>query len=306
MRFLITGGAGSVGSDLTASLLNKGHNVRVLDKDIDPIKNLQDPKLEIVEGGIEEQEKVVSVMKDVDVVAHLAWSFSNNPQEIFDADMKGHINMLEAAIACDVKHFIYTSTAVVYGTPQYIPIDEKHPCDVLKGRNRLYAIAKFTAENLCLMYNYERNLPNTILRFWWAFGENIGGRYLRELIRTALEDKTIQVPEKGGGSFLHLDDFVHQFELVSLNEKTYGEIFNLASAYVTWQEIAEMIVELAGSGKVMVVPQKEWTGSVFIANSWRLDTTKAKQILDYKSVYEEDEVKKLLREAIQQRVQAMK
>jgi UDP-glucose 4-epimerase len=306
MRFLITGGAGSVGSSLTASLLARGYDVRVLDKLIDPLKALQHPKLELVVGGIEEQEIVTSVMRDVDIVAHLAWSFSENPQEIFESDIKGHLNLLEAALGCGVKHFIYTSTAVVYGVPESIPINEKHPCDIRKARKPLYAIAKLTAENLCLMYNNERNLPNTILRFWWAYGENIGGRHLRELIRTAMEGKTIQVPEKAGGSFLYLDDFVHQFELTALNQKTYGEILNVATVYVTWQEIAEMIVELVGSGKVVVVPQKEWTGSAFIANSWHLDTTKAQQILGYTSVYDEDKAKKLLREAIKWSVEQLR
>ena len=71
---------------------------------------------------------------------------------------------------------------------------------------------------------------------WWAFGQEIGGRHLREMVKRALEGGEIEVPSKAGGSFLYLDDLVKGIELSFLNQKSFGQIFNLSSLFLTWGE----------------------------------------------------------------------
>jgi len=173
MKILITGGSGSLGSYTVPRLIEKGHEIKVLDKRIDIFKGMEGKGLELIEGRVEDRDKVNGAVKDTEVVLHLAWSFSGDPFETFAVDIGGLLNLLEASAENNVKQFIFVSSAVVYGSPAYTPIDEKHSCEVEDSRKPLYALTKYTAEKLCLVYQKERNLPVTNIRFWWGFGEEI-------------------------------------------------------------------------------------------------------------------------------------
>jgi nucleoside-diphosphate-sugar epimerase len=89
-------------------------------------------------------------------------------------------------------------------------------------------------------------MSSTIVRFWWAFGEEIGGRHLREMLRTSAEGKPLAVPADCGGSFLSQDDFNLAVETILQRPATAGRVFNLASAYVTWDDVARMVMEVTG------------------------------------------------------------
>jgi UDP-glucose 4-epimerase len=81
--------------------------------------------------------------------------------------------------------------------------------------------------------------------------------------------------------------------------KTYGEVFNLATVYLSWQEIAGMIISLAGStSKLAVIPASEWQGPQFLADSWRLCTCKAQQLTGYTSMFSYDAARQSLKNAI--------
>src|SRR4030066_1117867 len=200
MKFLITGGAGSVGQALTRSLLEKGCSVRVLDKKTEQLQSLKRRNLELIKGGIEDPSAVSGAVKGIDVMVHLAWSFSDDPMELLASDLKGHILLLDAAAAEKISHFFYTSTAVVYGKPIKSPITEEDPCLVEDARKPFYGIAKLTAEKLLLAYFRTKGLPVTIFRFWWSYGEEIGGRDLPGLIRVAQTGQPLQTPAGAGGS----------------------------------------------------------------------------------------------------------
>src|SRR4030066_1928516 len=194
MKFLITGGAGSVGQALTRSLLEKGCSVRVLDKKADQLQPLDHQSFELIKGEIEDLSIVSGAVKGIDVIVHLAWSFSDDPMELLASDLKGHILLLDAAIAEKISHFFYTSTAVVYGKPIKSPITEEDPCLVEEARKPFYGIAKLMAEKLSLAYLKTKGLPVTIFRFWWSYGEEIGGRHLRGLIRAAPRGAAVKAP----------------------------------------------------------------------------------------------------------------
>lgn len=298
MKILITGGSGSVGSYTVPRLIEKGHEVRVFDKNVDTFKGKELKGLELIQGGVEEKEKVDKAVEGVDVVLHLSWSFSEDPFETLECDIKGLLNILESSVRHQVKQFIFVSSAVVYGSPNQVPITEEHSCNVEESRKPLYAWAKHAGEKLCLVYQKEHGLPATNIRFWWGFGEEIGGKHLRKMIQSALDGEVIEVPGKAGGSFLHFDDFLLGLEKVLLEEKSYGETFNLSSFYITWEDVAKMIVEIAGSGSVKAVSQAEWKGSSFIADEWDLPYKKLSDLLGFKTRYPAEEAKKLLKEAI--------
>ncbi|MFC1983470.1 NAD-dependent epimerase/dehydratase family protein [Chloroflexota bacterium] len=306
MRVLVTGGAGFIGRSMVDDLLAHGFEVRVLDKTKGNLTELVNPALEIIEGGIEDQETVQQVMTDVDIICHLAETFSSHLGEVLDIDVKGNVNLLEAATKCDIKHFLFASTHRVYGKPRYLPVDEEHPLHPEESGRALYAIFKLANEKLCLSYWWEHGLPVTIFRFWWAFSHEIGGRALRTAIDTALEGQPITVPEKAGGNFLHNDDAANAFRLAMLNEKAYGEIFNLSSGtFTTWQELAEFACELTkSSSQIKLIPKEAWKGNTTIGTDksipyeCNLDISKAERLTGYKPKYSPSEVKSLLREAI--------
>ena len=299
MKLLIAGGAGSVGQALTAFFIQKGHEVRVLDKEADRLQSMGSKHLELVKGGIEDPAVVKKAVQGIDILLHLAWSFSDNPIELLESDLKGHILLLDEAVAAKVSHFIYTSTAVVYGKPTRIPITEEAPCLVEEARKPFYGVAKLTAEKVSLAYFKTKGLPVTIFRFWWSYGEEIGGRHLRDLIKLAQAGQPLLVPEGAGGSFLHLDDLTNAILLALQKKEVFGEIFNLSTLFLTWEEVARIIIEVTHSSSPLeVIPAKEWKGPAFLTDAWELSTGKAERLFAYRSVLSHLSARQRLKEAI--------
>lgn len=270
----------------------RGHQIRVLDKAADiGLEGRQ--AVESVPGRIEDRATVERAIEGCDAVVNLAWSFSDDPAETFQSDVLGHINLLEAARAHGVRSFIHTSSAIVYGRPVTgRAVDEEHPCLVQLARKPLYAVAKFATDELCRLYWAQHRLPTTVLRFWWAFGSEIGGSNLRALIKQAFGGQPVTVPAEAGGSFLSLDDFSQAVELVLEKlerQEAQGEIFNLGTLYVQWQEVAEMIASLASPNPgTRVVPREQWSGSSFLADDWQLSHEKAERLLGYRPLDAEE------------------
>ncbi len=294
MKFLITGGAGSVGRDLAASLVDKGHGVRVLDK-----QPPQDKRVESIQGSMEDKRLVEDALQGVDSVIHLAWSFSDDPVELLEGDLKGHVVLLDACAAAKVSRLFYASTAVVYGKPIQQPITEDSPCLVEDARKPFYAIAKLAAEKLALIYWKTKGLPVTIFRFWWSYGNKIGGRHLRDMIALAQAGKPLAVPGGAGGSFLDHDDLTHALLLAQQEQASIGQIFNLSTLYVEWMDIARMIIEATDSSSSLeVVPRAQWQGAQFLADPWELSTAKAKGLFRYRSLFSPATARQRLAKAI--------
>ena len=299
MRILVTGGNGSVGRELVPALLGRGHQVVVLDKELGALQPVGHPALELIQGAVEAASAVERGARGAEAIIHLAWSFSEDPQVLLEQDLRGHLLLLAAARAQRVRHFIYTSTAVVYGKPARVPIDEDHPLRVLEARKPAYGIAKEFAEKLTLLAARAEGLPATILRFWWAFGDEIGGRHLREMLWTAAAGRPVAVPAGCGGSFLSMQDFNLAVELILSGSPPVGGTFNLASAYVTWEEVARMAVEATGSSaEIAVVPPAEWTGAPFLADRWELDDRRIRGALAFKPARDPAGIRAALRRAI--------
>jgi len=286
MKYLVTGGAGFVGSCLVESLLDRGFAVRVLDRVEGELETFKGhPKLEIVRGDTQDPEIVNSAMKGVEVVYHLAWSFPSRPSDAFKIDVGGYINVLEAASANKVKHFLFLSSSVVYGEPAYWPIDEFHPHLTEKSRDPLHALTKSTVHKLSSLYGAQYKLPYTIFIFWWGYGNrHIPGRTLRELIDSALKGDVIRAPEKASGGVAYLGDIAKAFEIATLNEKAYGQEFNLSSFQIKWRDLIELIVKLAhSSSKVEIVPDELWDGPGFLTGIWEISTKKTEAVIGYRS-----------------------
>ena len=108
------------------------------------------------QGNLTDKKLVQNAVSGSDVVINLAWSFADDALTIFGTDITGTANLLDAAVASGVRRVIYASTAVVYGRARHHPVTEEHPCLVEEARKPLYALGKYVAEKLCLMYYKDR------------------------------------------------------------------------------------------------------------------------------------------------------
>ncbi|HEU4386022.1 MAG TPA: NAD-dependent epimerase/dehydratase family protein [Anaeromyxobacteraceae bacterium] len=298
MRVLVTGGNGSVGRDLVPALVAAGHEVVVLDRELGALEPLPRKRLQLVKGGVEDRSAVEEAIGGAQAVIHLAWSFSDDPAVLLDRDLKGHQLLLQAARARGVRHFVYTSSAVVYGKPLQIPIAEDHPLRVLEARKPAYAIAKETAEKLTQLAAATGGPPGTVLRFWWSFGEAIAGRHLRDMLAAAAAGDRLRVPVECGGSFLTAEDLTAAVQAI-LEPRASFETFNLASAYVTWEEVARMALEVTGSSaSVDLVPASAFTGPAFLADPWQLDDRRLRAAAGWAPRRGPAEVRGLLERAI--------
>ena len=298
MKVLIVGGAGEIGKYLVKDFSNQGHEVVVLDQ---ATKTEEMEKLSIIyiQGNLMDGPLVNETVQGMDVAIHLAWSFADTPHTIFDEDIKGHINLLEAASSSGIKRFIYTSTATVYGRSVLHPVAETHPCLIGEARKPLYALGKYTAEELCLIYYKERDLPVILFRFWWAFGGNIGGRHLRDLIRKSLNHQPLEMVRGAGGAFVTMEDLSRAIASAIVTPTGSGRIYNLGSLFLTWEEIGASIISLTHSNsKIQLVASDQWRGPAFLNEVWDLSWDKAKQELGYEPQQSTEKIRSLFVEAL--------
>ncbi|MGA3208542.1 MAG: NAD(P)-dependent oxidoreductase [Syntrophales bacterium] len=283
MEVLIVGGAGDVGRYLAKVLPPKGHKLTILDQAPPPLWFNENLTLTYLQGNISDATITKDAVRGKDLVIHLAWSFANDPYTIFDTDIKGHTHLLEAASSSGVKGFIYTSTATVYGRAVVHPVTEAHQCLIGEARKPLYALGKLTAEELCKYYHKTRGLHVTIFRFWWAFGDSIGGSHLRDLIRKAIKNEPLELVRGAGGAFITMADLESAILLAASRPIASGQTYNLGSFFLTWEEIVKIIVHLTNSNSpIQFIPSEQWRGPAFLSEVWDLDWSKATTELGFR------------------------
>jgi len=283
MKILVTGGCGNMGPHVVKTFAEEGHEVRVLDKDAEGLKKFADLPVATFQGAITDKALVAKAMKGVDALIHLAWSFSADINDLLDIDVKGYRILLDAAVENGTRHVINATTAVAYGKPLTSPVDETHPHIVEKARKPPYALAKLITEELTKIYAEQYNLAANSVMIWYAYGDEIGGKHIRGMAKEAIQKGAIEVPADSGGSFLQLDDFVTGLKGI-LAAQPKGELFNLATVYLTWKELAELIVAKANpEAQVVGIPKEEWKGSSFLADDWNFSTRKAEKMLHYRT-----------------------
>ncbi len=176
-NILIIGGAGYIGSHITYELCEQGYNVTVLDNlSTGYIENV-DKRAKFVKHSFTNKSVVKKILKEIDCVIHLAalkaaGESMNIPLLYSEQNIIDSISLINECIRSKVKNFIFSSTAAVYGHPQYLPIDEKH---VLNPIN-YYGFTKLIIENQLLWYSKLKNINIAILRYFNAAGYNAEGK----------------------------------------------------------------------------------------------------------------------------------
>ena len=275
-RVLVTGGGGFIGSRLVRALLQKGCRVKVLDVQPGRLEKEENPNLEFIglkgdelTGGMVERELVRQAVKGVDVIYHLAlaWKQGAPLAKIFDANVKGTLNLLEVAKSNGVKHFIFSSSSSVYGESNSLITHEDDACNPERcgiGPGPAYPIVKLTTEKLCLFYHRQFGLPVTVFRITAVFDE-ARAHIAEELIEKALRGEDIEVIEGQGDASVHVDEVVQAFLLATLNEDAYGQVFNLSNhnTYMSYREMCQIVIQSVDSkSRIKLITDPMALGSV--------------------------------------------
>ena len=292
---LVTGADGFIGSHLTEELVRQGHSVRAfvyynsfsswgwLDRCSPEVKG----KFEVFSGDIRDPHGVREAMKGCEAVIHLAALIAipfsyHSPDTYVDTNIKGTLNVLQAAREIGVKRVIHTSTSEVYGTAQFVPITEDHP---LQGQSP-YSATKIAADQLAFSFYSSFDLPVVILRPFNTYGPRQSARAVIPTIITQIANGQKEI-KLGAISptrdFNYVKDTVDGF-VATLNSKNgLGEVINLGSNFeISIKETAELIAEIMG----VTISIAQDGDRLRPANSeverlWA-DNSKAKEILNWK------------------------
>lgn len=290
MRILITGGLGQGGSYLTERLISN-HVIVILDNFSSNAPNFTVPHtVEVIRGNIQDHELVDKVVSQTDVIIHTAAQTSveqsiNNP--LFDAQINiiGTLNLLNAAKKYGISRFIYFSSAAVYGNPQYLPIDEKHPTNPLSP----YGLSKLMGGKYCLMFDQLHGLPTVCLRPFNIYSprQNPNNPYSGVISKFIERVRNNQSPVIFGyGSqtrdFVSVHDVVNFVSLILENDDAIGEVFNVGTGIPTSvNELAKIIMSLFDKDLDVIYASIK-KGD--IKDSYA-DISKAKKVLGYKPEY---------------------
>ena len=262
MKYLITGGAGFIGSHLTEKLIARGDQVIVFDNlstgSANNLSRIKD-KIKFEQGNILDKVVIEKLVADSDYVVHLAAALGvlnivNKPLESLKTNLQGSEFVLEAADKYK-KPVLIASTSEIYGKNDKVPLNEEddrvigHP---LKSRWS-YSEAKAVDESLAYFYHLESKLPVRIVRFFNTVGPRQVGHYgmvVPRFVSAALKNEPLSVYGSGDQirCFCHVDDAVRALLLVMDSEKAVGQVFNVGNnRQITIMELAKKVIELTGS-----------------------------------------------------------
>jgi UDP-glucose 4-epimerase len=298
MNYLITGGAGFIGSRLTEMLIKREDQVVILDNFTSgSMKNLNQvkEKVNLVEGDILDQNLVRKLVADSDQIVHLAacvgvFNIVNKPLESLKTNLQGSEIVLEAADKYR-KPVLIASTSEVYGKNDKIPLNEEddriigHP---LKSRWS-YSEAKAVDESLAYFYFLKNELPVRIVRLFNTVGPRQIGDYgmvVPRFVNAALKNQPLEIFGDGEQirCFCHVDDAVRALLLVMDSDEAVGNVFNIGNnQQISILELAKKIIEITGSrSEIVKIPYSEAYPEGFEDMQRRVpDISKIKSVLGW-------------------------
>jgi UDP-glucose 4-epimerase len=260
MKYLVTGGAGFIGSNIVAELLRQGHEVRVLDnfatgkrENILPL--LKNPSLQLIEGDLRSFHIVRTAVKGVDYILHQGALPSvprsiNDPITTNDVNILGMLNVLEAAKEFAVKRIVLASSSSIYGNSETLPKVENMPVNPMSP----YALTKYAQERYCQVFYQLYGVETVALRYFNVFGPNQDptseySAVIPKFIKLILDDKQPLIFGDGSQSrdFTFVDNNVWANIQACEAEKAPGEVINIACGErYTMIDLVMMINEILG------------------------------------------------------------
>ena len=266
-KILVTGADGFIGSHLTQTLASKGYNVQALSQYnsfnnwgwLEQLDCKND--IEILSGDIRDPNYCKTITKDVEIIFHLAaliaipFSYMA-PDSYIETNIKGTLNICQAARENGVSRLIHTSTSEVYGTAQYVPIDEKHPLQPQSP----YSATKIAADAMAMSFYNSFDLPVTIARPFNTYGPRQSARAVIPTIITQIASgkKEIQLGDPSPTrDFNYVEDCCRGFVMLAESEKTIGETINIGSnTEISIGDTFNLIKELMSSDVTLVNDEK--------------------------------------------------
>ncbi len=297
-KILITGADGFIGSHLTEALIRRGCEVRAfvfynsfghwgwLDESPTDIKRA----LDVFAGDVRDPHGVRTAMQGCDMVLHLAaligipYSY-HSPDTYVDTNIKGTLNIVQAARDLSVEKVVHTSTSEVYGTAQYVPIDEKHP---LQGQSP-YAASKIGADQMALSFHRAFGTPVTIARPFNTFGPRQSARAVIPTVITQIANGERRL--KLGAlhptrDFNYVADTVNGFIAMAESDAVLGEEVNLGSNdEISIGDTVRLIAEAMGAEvDIETDEQRLRPDNSEVERLWA-DNRKAHELLGWRPAY---------------------
>jgi len=298
MNFLITGADGFIGSHLTESLVRQGHSVRafVLYNSFNSWgwldhapRDLRD-NLDVFSGDIRDPHGVKEAMKGCDAVLHLAalvaipYSY-HSPDTYVDTNIKGTLNVVQAARELGVKKVVHTSTSEVYGTAKFVPITEEHP---LQGQSP-YSASKIGADQIAMSFYTSFNTPVSIIRPFNTYGPRQSARAVIPTVITQIAKGEHRI--KLGAlhptrDFNYIKDTVQGFISIAESDRSIGEVINIGNNYeVSIDEVVRMIADVMGMDIEIITDQVRLRPDKSEVERLWADNRKAKELLGWRPDY---------------------
>lgn len=269
-KVLVTGADGFIGSHLTESLLERGYEVKAFAYYnsfnnwgwLDTLPKNKLEQIEVFTGDIRDPNGVREAMKGMDGVFHLAALIAipfsyHSPDSYVDTNIKGTLNVLQAGRELELERILVTSTSEVYGTAQYVPIDEKHP---FQGQSP-YSATKIGADRIAESFYRSFDMPITIVRPFNTYGPR---QSARAVIPTIISQLLAGKEEIKLGSLTPTRDFnfvkdtAAGFIAIAESDKTIGEEINIATqTEISIEELAkEIILQINPKAKIICDEQR--------------------------------------------------
>lgn len=298
-KFLVTGGAGFIGSNLTEAILNLGYKVRVLDNFSTGKKEnieafLNNENFELIEGDIRDIETCRKACEGVDYVLHQA-AWGSVPRSIKmpvlyeEINVKGHLNMMEAARENKIKKFVYASSSSVYGDHPVLPKKEGVEGNILSP----YALTKKVNEEFADLYFRLYGLETVGMRYFNVFGrrQDPNGFYaavIPKFVKQLINNEAPQINGDGETSrdFTYIDNVIEaNLKACLAGKEASGQAFNIAyGGRETLNNLYNKLCKLLNKN-IKPIYKEERAGDIRHSNA---DISKAKRLLGYNPDYSMD------------------
>jgi UDP-glucose 4-epimerase len=281
VKALVTGGLGFIGSHVVDKLRNKGIDVRVYD--LIHNTDLKRDDVEYIPGSILDLQQLSGAMSGIDVVFHLA--AIADVKDVFEAphyseqiNVRGTVNVLEAARMKNIQRVIYGSTTWVYSDAEGTHVDETTP---LHAPSHLYTSTKITGEYYCKSYSELYGLPATVVRYGIPYGPRArDGAVVPIFVNKALNGESLTI--QGDGSqfrkFVYVEDLA-EGNVKALKSTELFRVYNLdGTEKVTIRQIAETIQKIVGNVEIEFTPARpgDFTGK-------EISSVRAKEELEWEA-----------------------
>ncbi len=297
-KVLVTGADGFIGSHLTECLLEKGYDVKAFSYYnsfntwgwLDTLPKDKLSQIEIFTGDIRDPNGVRTAVSDVDAVFHLAALIAipfsyHSPDSYVDTNIKGTLNVLQAARDFSLERVLVTSTSEVYGTAQYVPIDEHHP---FQGQSP-YSATKIGADRLAESFYRSFELPVSIVRPFNTYGPR---QSARAVIPTIITQLLAGIEKIKLGSltptrdFNYVKDTAAGFIAIAESDKTVGEEINIATQQeISIGELAKEIISQINPKAEIVCEQERLRPQKSEVNRLLGSNEKIKKLTDWQQQY---------------------